>query len=88
MSAAAEGEKVANHEKSLRTSSEKLPCTLQGKITRPSDIFFFKRRHGCYNVRDRIHFQAAGVRAPCLAASYYLPPHIKPESPTKFSHLL
>jgi len=59
MPVAAEGEKVANHEKSLRTSSEKLPCTLQGKIYGPSDIFFI--RHGCYNVRDRIHFQAAGV---------------------------
>jgi len=42
MSAAAEGEKVANHEKSLRTSSEKLPCTLQGRIYGPSDILFSK----------------------------------------------
>ena len=60
MPAAAEGEKVANHEKSLRTSSEKLPCTLQVKIYGPADIFF-QKKHGCYNVRDRIHFQAAGV---------------------------
>ena len=44
MPAAAEGEKVANHEKSLRTSSEKLPCTLQGKIYGPSDIFFFQKK--------------------------------------------
>jgi len=42
MPAAAEGEKVANHEKSLRTSSEKLPCTLQVKIYGPTDIFFSK----------------------------------------------
>jgi hypothetical protein len=51
--------------------------TLQGKVYRLSDLFFI--RHGCYNVRDRIHFQSAGVRAPCLVAgTYHLPPHIKP----------
>jgi len=60
MPAAAEGEKVANHEKSLRSSSEKLPAHYKVRST-DLQIFFFKRRHGCYNVRDTIHFQAAGV---------------------------
>jgi hypothetical protein len=59
MPAAAEGEKVPNHKKSLRTSSEKLPVHYKVRST-DLQIFFFIR-HGCHNVPDRIHFQAAGV---------------------------